>query len=385
LEAYSITNNIRPTAKKYGVQPKSIRDWKKNEAKLLSSKPNKKTVHKGPKIAGSEIGLEAYVREEIFRMANLGSPCTTSYLIDFALHKDIGFLNKNKNGEVDDNMERQRKRIREWVYRVLDKNHFSIRKPTHIAQNANRDVNEAMEFVEYVNQVAKDYGVTPDRIANMDQTNVDFGTSSRNTIVAKGTRTVKLQQNKSTHGNRATANLCVTASGEKLPAYVIFMGEPGGRIQTRELPSLNGRYDNVTSTVQRSAWASEENLLDWIKKVWKPFVQSKNYQTSILLLDDFSVHKMGTVSKALAELKTKVLYLPGGATSKIQVLDVGINKPFKDHLKEQASSLTRRNLDEGTNVKVNRELVMDWVHQAWSNIRAETILETWRHCQYIFD
>jgi hypothetical protein len=53
-----------------------------------------------------------------------------------------------------------------------------------------------------------------------------------------------------------------------------------------------------------------------------------------------------------------------------------------DLSKNQASTLTRRNLDEGTNVKVDRSMIMEWVHHAWKSITTEAILNTWRHCQY---
>jgi hypothetical protein len=49
--------------------------------------------------------------------------------------------------------------------------------------------------------------------------------------------------------------------------------------------------------------------------------------------DDYAVHETEKVRNELAKLGTFVIMLPGGTTNHIQVLDVGINKPFKTALR----------------------------------------------------
>jgi hypothetical protein len=50
----------------------------------------------------------------------------------------------------------------------------------------------------------------------------------------------------------------------------------------------------------------------------------------MLILDQFTVHKTNSVLSALGKLGTVAILLSPGETSKLQILDVGINKPFKN-------------------------------------------------------
>ena len=43
--------------------------------------------------------------------------------------------------------------------------------------------------------------------------------------------------------------------------------------------------------------------------------------------------QLKNISKKLAECNTVVDFIPPGYTSKLQILDIGINKPFKNHLR----------------------------------------------------
>ena len=76
----------------------------------------------------------------------------------------------------------------------------------------------------------------------------------------------------------------------------------------------------------------------------------------------------------VADLGTLVILLPPGETSKVQVLDVGINKPFKLRVREE---LTRYQLEGGE--CVGREIMPQIVCSAWDSISASTIVGTFQH------
>ena len=68
--------------------------------------------------------------------------------------------------------------------------------------------------------------------------------------------------------------------------------------------------------------------------------------------------------------------IPAGYTSKLQVLDVGINKPFKDNMCNLFREFQVNNVE---NNKITREIVATWINMAWSIITKEMIMNTWRH------
>jgi hypothetical protein len=96
-------------------------------------------------------------------------------------------------------------------------------------------------------------------------------------------------------------------------------------------------------------------MLVWIEKIWLPFVAANN-AFSLLIIDSFSVsvysitwsiltktfkvHYVESVINKINSSGTSLHFIPGGGTSKLQVLDVGINKPFKDALKDLSTRYT---------------------------------------------
>ncbi|KAJ4432611.1 hypothetical protein ANN_21234 [Periplaneta americana] len=72
---------------------------------------------------------------------------------------------------------------------------------------------------------------------------------------------------------------------------------------------------------QEKGWMTTELMVDWLATVW-------NRRPG---------HLTPEVKKKITALKTDLVVIPGGMTSKLQVLDVVVNKPFKDHLRKQYS------------------------------------------------
>jgi hypothetical protein len=61
------------------------------------------------------------------------------------------------------------------------------------------------------------------------------------------------------------------------------------------------------------------------------------------MLDDYPAHKTQEVRTQLQTLGITVFFLPPGTTHHIQVLDVGINKPFKSYLRKETISWITQN------------------------------------------
>ncbi len=119
---------------------------------------------------------------------------------------------------------------------------------------------------------------------------------------------------------------------------------------------------------------------DWIQN----FCNDTNApnQLKILLLDNFFVHCTQETSSKFAYCNTYLELLPPIFTSKLQPLDVGINKPFKDRLKrlyvEDASKIAT-----GDNLQVTRLMISHWIAKAWMEVPTSAITNTVRRIGYI--
>jgi len=76
---------------------------------------------------------------------------------------------------------------------------------------------------------------------------------------------------------------------------------------------------------------TKDLLLSWVEKIWKPF--SSKFVRTLLILDNFSVHKTKELKDALTACNTDLLYIPSGLTYKLQPLDLYVNKAMKDKLR----------------------------------------------------
>jgi hypothetical protein len=63
----------------------------------------------------------------------------------------------------------------------------------------------------------------------------------------------------------------------------------------------------------------------------------------------------------------------------IQVLDVGVNKQFKDYIKEEFNSFQIGNVEKKKPSRLN---VAQWIASAYQKITPDQICNTWRSIGY---
>lgn len=71
-----------------------------------------------------------------------------------------------------------------------------------------------------------------------------------------------------------------------------------------------------------------------IQKVWSSQPGGLLRKKSLLVWDWFRAHLADSMTRALRQTNTDVAVIPGGLTSILQPLDVCLNKPFKDCMKD---------------------------------------------------
>jgi hypothetical protein len=119
-------------------------------------------------------------------------------------------------------------------------------------------------------------------VLNVDETKIDFNKTSGMILAKIGTRLVSGKING--HSGRATVVLCVTMSGEKLPAFVIWKGVPNGWIK-RECQGPQYPHNNMKYAMQPKGWLDSDTYQKWVMEVVLPYL---NKREGYLLQDAFS-------------------------------------------------------------------------------------------------
>ena len=210
----------------------------------------------------------------------------------------------------------------------MHRNDLVLRYRTHISQTLPKDLETKIAAFNVEVASIFDNGDYPlDYVCNMHETPVFLDLLPGKVIDKKGKKTINVRTTGSDK-NRITATLCCAASGKMLPSFVIFKGKTIRLLKKVTAPT------GVVCSTQSKAWMDEIRMLEWIEKIWAPYVGNGS-NPALLSLDTFSGHLTRTVKDAFAKVGTKLLVIPGGCTSVLQPLDVSINKPFKSFIRHQ--------------------------------------------------
>ncbi|KAF0702431.1 hypothetical protein AaE_015936 [Aphanomyces astaci] len=211
------------TAKKYGLPSGQLSRWIKNIAQLklaAAQRPGRLTVNPGPPVKNPDVEAQVLVYYDTLRESDIAVSTTMLTMkvlsIDPTFHEVLP------------------KRLSHWVYAFLNRQGLSIRRPTRKGQKLPNHLKEIRDdFVRSLQGRFSVFGTVADarwsRVVNMDETPVYFEPDVHTTIAPKGAKTVSARVC-STHNPRVSVCLDVTATGEKLPPFVIFKGVPGARV-----------------------------------------------------------------------------------------------------------------------------------------------------------
>jgi hypothetical protein len=135
---------------------------------------------------------------------------------------------------------------------------------------------------------------------------------------------------------------------------------------------------------QEKGWMTNELMMDWVKIIWNQRPGTLPNKRGMLVLDSFKGHLIQQVKEEMIKANTDLVVIPGGMTSQLQVLDVVVNKPFKDHLRRLYSDwLLEGNHALTPGRKLNKPSVTmlgEWILTAWGRISSKPILAGFKKC-----
>ena len=125
----------------------------------------------------------------------------------------------------------------------------------------------------------------------------------------------------------------------------------------------------------------------WILVMMGEQAEHSNGKKNILIMDSFAGHRTQEVGVACSATNTLRALIPGGLTSKLQPLDLTVNKSFKVKMKKYyrdairtiggtaVTSSSSSSYPQSYNIsKLERlQLLCSAVRRAWNDIRSQTI------------
>jgi hypothetical protein len=216
--------------------------------------------------------------------------------------------------------------------------------------------------------------------SSRDQTPIPFTYNAQKTLEVVGRRTVHVRKS-TCDTKRATFAMTITASGKVLNPMLIFKGKPGGKIEKLEFPTFPSK---VLYACQDNAWMDEGVMLMWVQKVLKPYVrEAPEHIVPILLLDSYRCHMMASVVREIQKLGVEVEHIPGGCTTLCQPVDVGVNKPFKNRIREKWECwMIEEGIQRGTTRPPTRTDISNWTLAAMEALPTQIVKNAWRHGEY---
>lgn len=306
-------HSIRATANKYGIEPKQVRDWKNKKNSLMSVAPYIQRLNTGarPKYPLLEEEMLTWFRELRRQLKTV-----TRFMIGA---KARSLAHKQEYRTLYPDIHKC-KFSQKWVDGFMSRHLLSNRRRTTVAQRLPEEYNEDQQcFLSYILYMRTEYNYPLNLIGNMDETPLSFNLPSQTTVEERGKRTVSILTTGHEHTN-FTVTLTCLADGTKLPPVIIFKLV---NVPREQFP------DGVYIRANPSGWMDEKEMLWWMENVWHRRANLGSNPRSLLVLDSFSAHKTDPVKRRFREKNTDIAIIPGGLTSRLQPLDVSLNKSFK--------------------------------------------------------
>ena len=188
-------------------------------------------------------------------------------------------------------------------------------------------------FLSKVYNLREQHQYDLELIINFDETPIFFDTIPNYCYVEKDIKRVEVKTS-CLHKKRVTAGLGITAAGYRLRLILIFKGEGEG---FRKFHNTEGIVVKKNST----AWMKEEFFQYWMRNELKFFLERKRkilnkpHARTHFIIDRFSkeIEDLGR------EMNMDILFIPAGATSSLQPLELRVNRRMKDNLKGKVASI----------------------------------------------
>ena len=363
LSADNTSIKVNQRAKLGKVSKQEVFRGEREDLRFLNINKNNKHIFKSNWCKHPDI--EKVITEYIILNWNRATPVTRTQVYN-KLREIVDKENAFYKQYLDPTKRSADKQLIMWVTRLLKKIGFTVRENT-VSQCVPSDWHD--KATEFSNETLEKFRCkNVDVLINADQTFVKFLCSKEKVIAPMGVK--RVGNTVVTDDERKGITVMVTVAMEKdrqsdfikgrmLPPFLVFEGQTG-KILDKKYEDWADRPGHCASVnFQKNHWFDGPICLRYVKWLLRQFPTDLRLG---LVWDLAPSHTDSTVKQYLDEQETAgrlfCAYIPAGMTSVLQVCDVAINKPLKQHLKteylvwkDKQIQLCREN--DGSTVKIN--------------------------------
>ena len=244
------------------------------------------------------------------------------------------------------------------------------------------------------------HGVHPSLVVNLDQTGQNLVPASCWTYETEGSAEVRTLG--AEDKRQITAVLASTLYGNMLPLQLVFAGKTPRCLPDETAASKVARVDITCSP---NHWSSLETMQRWITAVLMPHADRciREHQLDanahiVLILDCWSVHRSEDFRFFLRDTafgsRIHLVFVPANCTSKLQVADAALQRPFKagvrrsfdkwaaEQLLQQISARNVIGLREHFGMVNMKRHILQWCIDSWEQLQQQKqiIAEGWYKC-----
>lgn len=178
-----------------------------------------------------------------------------------------------------------------------------------------------------------EHDIPEELVLNWDQTNLKYIPTGQWTMEQHGAKKVAIAGMDDKRS--ITALVTCSAAGEMLPMQLIYGGKTPQCHPTAPLPEGTHVTQNPTH------YSTEKTMLEFLENIIQPYIKRKREELgrpdvpALLIFDVFRAHSTTSVLAKIKELNCIAETIPPNMTDHLQPLDIAVNKPIKDFLKQK--------------------------------------------------
>lgn len=230
-----------------------------------------------------------------------------------------------------------------------------------------------LDFLRDIDNKVKLHTIPPELIINSDQTPSSYVSVGKQTMNAKGEKSVSIEG--LSDKRNITLTFSVTLSGKFLPMQIIYGGKTN-RSQPRGFVFPKG----FCVSQNPKHWSNEEETLKLVNEIINPYIiQTREKlklpptQKALIIWDVFKGQMTDRVKNELGSLNIDLVPVPANMTHFFQPLDLTVNRAAKNLMKKEFIAYYSRCVQEGLdtgkqleNIEVDLRLsVIKPLHAQW--------------------